>query len=63
MAKTGKSIARQAADALDRIRLMERKRDEAIARITTERNTDIDEFEASLPAGVREVLDAIKGAE
>lgn len=63
MAKTEKSIARQAADALDRIRLMERKRDEAIARITTERNTDIDEFEASLPAAVREVLDAIKGAE
>jgi len=58
-----KSIARQAADALDRIRLMERKRDEAIARITTERNTDIDEFTAALPFAVREVLDAIKGAE
>jgi 5,10-methylenetetrahydrofolate reductase len=58
-----KSIARQAADALDRIRLMERRMDEAVRRVITQREKDIEEFEASLPRAVREVLDAIEGAE
>jgi hypothetical protein len=40
---------------------MERKRDEAIAKVTTERNLDIDNFVASLPDEVRESLYRLGG--